>query len=282
MMAVDVDRTIGSRRERSPGEAPASRPLVKSSARVMDILEHFETVDTPVRTAEVSAALGLPNSSVDEILRTLAFKGYLVFDSGSRRYSPSYKLVSHGRRIEATFFKGPWLADMLADLRQTTGHTVTLVAQNDCFTNCVASLPGSWKMPKGDAYYTTDMVSHDGNGWQPGTNFAAALLATKTNTQVMELAERARQLGRIPSSATTMKQLIDIVDNVRRRGFALCRRQDEIEVESIAVSMRIEKLKMPLAIGILGVNLLSDDKSRLALATTVRETVWRHIDRQYS
>lgn len=281
-MAGEGRRTIGSRRESASGEPATTRPLVKSSARVIDILEHFETVDTPVRTAEVSAALGLPNSSVDEILRTLAFKGYLVFDSDSLRYSPSYKLVSHGRQIEANFFRGAWLADMLADLRRATGHTVTLVAQNDCFTSCVASLPGSWKMPKGDAYYNTDMVSHDGNGWQPGTNFAAALLATKTNAQVMELAERARKLGRIPTGATTMKQLVDIVDNVRRRGFALCRRQDEIEVESIAVPMRIEKLKMPLAVGILGIDIFSEDKGRSALATAVRETVWHHIDRQYS
>lgn len=95
-----------------------------------------------------------------------------------------------------------------------------------------------------------------------GHQFAAALLANKTNIEVMELAERARQLGRIPSSATTMKQLIDIIDNVRRRGFALCRRHDEIEVESIAVSMGIEKSKMPLAVGIRGVDIFSADTKK--------------------
>jgi DNA-binding IclR family transcriptional regulator len=94
-----------------------AKASVKSSARVVDIIEYFETVNAPVRTTEVSGALGLPNSSVDQILQTLALKGYLVFDRDSRRYSPSYRLVSQGRRIDEAFYAGDQVAAMLSDLR---------------------------------------------------------------------------------------------------------------------------------------------------------------------
>ena len=63
---------------------------VKSAARTIEIIEYFTTISQPVRTREISDALSIPNSSVDEILRTLAGKGFLAFNRRTKRYAPSY------------------------------------------------------------------------------------------------------------------------------------------------------------------------------------------------
>ncbi len=89
-----------------PGARDAAQGGVKSCLRALDILHYFTTHAAPARTIDISEELGIPNSSADEILRTLASMGYLTFNRETKRYVPSYKLVATGRGIERNFFGG--------------------------------------------------------------------------------------------------------------------------------------------------------------------------------
>ena len=76
------------------------RGSVKSCLRTLEVLEYFMKSGEPARTIEISEALGIPNSSADEILRTLASTGYLTYNQATKLYAPSYKLVANASSIE--------------------------------------------------------------------------------------------------------------------------------------------------------------------------------------
>jgi len=58
--------------------------LVKSVARVLDVLELLSSRPEPIRLNELVARLGIPKSSAHALVATLVARGYLSKDSGDR------------------------------------------------------------------------------------------------------------------------------------------------------------------------------------------------------
>ncbi len=58
--------------------------LVKSAARVLDVLELLSSRPEPIRLNELVARLGIPKSSAHALVTTLVARGYLSKDSGDR------------------------------------------------------------------------------------------------------------------------------------------------------------------------------------------------------
>lgn len=254
-----------------------ARAGVKSAVRAIEIIEHFSRIDQPARTSEISESLGLPNSSADEILRTLADLGYLSFSERTKRYAPSYKLVGLMQAIERGFFGGDRLRDLLHDLRTETGGTIYITAQNDCWLESVAQVRGSWEGRESpDSGDRWQLVRFDGEGWQPGTNFAGALLTLHSNGEIIDLAVRSQAMGIAPKGQFVMHDLIDRVRRIRSRGYSICRRNDTVQVESIACPMRIPGANVPVAVGVLGHNLLEGEQNTRRLAMTIHGVIADH------
>jgi DNA-binding IclR family transcriptional regulator len=247
--------------------------MVKSCARALDVIEYFTFTARPARTAEISSNLGIPNSSADEILRTLLGKGYLTFNSRTKHYAPSYKIVGTCRAIENGFFGGGRVAQMLEKIREETGATVYMTVQNDCWIESVAEIEGSWHSREYPADYSRKLIEYDESGWRPATNFAGAILALQSNVDIMKVASRSQKMGIAPKNDMAMTSLIERVRHIRAQGYALCRRSDTIEVESIACPTRFPESNVPVAVGILGKNMLTDAEQTRKLATFVRNTI---------
>ncbi|AZI37656.1 putative IclR family transcriptional regulator [Caenibius tardaugens NBRC 16725] len=257
---------------------PTTQSGVKSCLRTLDIVHYFTQHDAPARTIDISEALGIPNSSTDEILRTLASMGYLTFNRETKRYVPSYKLVATGRSIERNFFGGDYIGELLNEVRAETGATVYITFQNDCWVENVAQIRGHWLTPEEDVDFPTEVIRYDHDRWQPGTNFAAAILAQHSNVEIIKLVTRAQQLGIGPSGPSLMKYLVDRVARTRAQGFALCRRND-IVLDSIAVPLQIPNAVSPHAIGIVGDKLFESEKEIKQVANALQAAVMRHRDR---
>jgi DNA-binding IclR family transcriptional regulator len=58
--------------------------LIKSAARVLDVLELLSSRPEPIRLNELVARLGIPKSSAHALVTTLVARGYLSKDSGDR------------------------------------------------------------------------------------------------------------------------------------------------------------------------------------------------------
>lgn len=265
----EVDRSVA----RSTG-----RSNVKSCLRALDVIYFFTQTDAPARTIDISEALGIPNSSADEILRTLASKGYLTYNRTTKRYAPSYKLVATSRGIERNFFGGDYVDDLLRDIRVETGATVYLTLQNDCWVESVAELHGCW-CEEGKTEYPSEIILYEKDRWRPGTNFAAAMLAQQSNVEIIDLVTRAQKLGLGPKGPSLMKYLVDRVARTRAQGFALCRRGAHAPVDSIAIPLQLPHSVTPYAVGVVGEALFESDGDVKRMTSAMQAAIIRQRDR---
>jgi len=253
------------------------RGSVKSCLRTLDVLEYFMRARAPARTIEISEALGIPNSSADEILRTLAATGYLSYNPSSKLYSPSYKIVANAGAIEDGFFGSGRISRIMEDMRRETGATVFLTQQNDCWVESIAELAGGWEAAPGyQPTYPSELVCFDHNIWRPSTNFAAAMLAQHSNVAILQIASRTQRLGLGPKGPALMKNLVDRIAHTRTRGFALCRRKATIPVDSIAMPLRVPHAVASYAIGVVGDPLFENDNDVRHMLSAMQAVIFRH------
>lgn len=254
-----------------------SRGSVKSCLRTLEVIEYFVAHGRPARTIEISEALGMPNSSADEILRTLAGSGYLIYNRTSKLYAPSYKIVHNASAIERSFFCDSGLREMLENMRRETGASVFLTQQNDYWVESVAEVDGGWsKAPDEDAAYSHDMICFARNSWRPATNFSAAMLAQHSNVAIVQLATRIQRMGVGPAGPALMKNLVDRVAHTRSRGYAFCRRSETVPVDSIAVPLRVPHAVTTHAVGIVGDPLFNSDSDVRAMLAAMQAVIFQH------
>lgn len=255
------------------------RGNVKSCLRTLEVLEYFMNAGVPARTIEISEALGIPNSSADEILRTLAASGYLTYNQATKLYAPSYKIVANASSIEQSFFGGGRIHEIMEDMCRETGATVFVTQQNDCWSESIAEMPGEWKAkPDIAPYYSNEMICFERNSWRPSTNFAAAMLAQQSNIDIIQLATRTQRLGRGPKGPTLMKHLVDRVAQTRSRGFSLCRRSRAMPVDSIAMPLWVPHGVASYAIGVVGDPLFGSDNDVRQMLSAMQSVIFRYND----
>lgn len=266
---------MGSKSPQVDGRS-RGRGSVKSCLRTLEVIEYFMLSRVPARTIEISEALGIPNSSADEILRTLATTGYLNYDQASKLYAPSYKIVANASSIEESFFGGGRIAEVMDDLMRVTGATVFLTQQNDCWLESIAEVHGSWKPTSAEPAYPSEMVYFDRQSWRPTTNFSAAMLAQQSNVAIIQLAARTQQLGLGPKGPPLMKNLVDRIAQIRGQGYALRRRSTAVFVDSIAMPLRVPNSVSPYAIGVVGDPLFNNDADVRDMLSAMRSVIFRH------
>ncbi|RVT91098.1 helix-turn-helix domain-containing protein [Sphingomonas crocodyli] len=277
VMNAGSDKDINEPRDARANSATKPRNTVKSGIRAVEVIDYFMQVAEPVRTATLSKALGIPNSSADELLRTLAASGYLNYDVEQKLYSPSYKLVSNIRAVERNFFGEDVVARMMSDLRSETGASVVLTQQNDCWMDSVARVTGSWI--EQSERYPAELVCYQGDRWQPSTNFAAAILTRYSNVQLADLTQRIQRLGLGPSGPSLFDGLIGTVERTRSRGYAVFRGDEGNPVNSIAVPLVMRHAASPYAIGLIGPSLFASAGDEREVAQILRRITDRYIDR---
>ncbi|NIJ17929.1 helix-turn-helix domain-containing protein [Sphingobium vermicomposti] len=256
------------------------RGSVKSCLRTLEVLEYFMRTGIPARTIEISEALGIPNSSADEILRTLASTGYLSYNQSTKLYAPSYKIVANAFAIEHSFFGSGSINEVMEEMRRETGGSVFVTQQNDCWSESVAEMSGGWAAkPDVEPYYSAEMICFQRNSWRPSTNFTAAMLAQQSNVDIIQLATRTQRLGLGPNGPTLMKHLVDRISQTRARGFALCRRNATIPVDSIAMPLRVPHSVASYAIGVVGDPLFVNDNDVRRMLSSMQSVVFRYNDR---
>ena len=206
-------------------DQPVQR-IVPAVARAFDILELFLDEPGPLAAPDVAARLGLPRSSVHELLRTLAARGYLE----CRADSPNRFVLG----LRAFELGNAYAADL--DLTREGQHIARdLVAACD-ETASVAVLDGA------DVVYvviveSTQPVRSVGGRRAPAycTGSGKILLAGLPDAEVV-----ARHAGRepfprlTPNTIATLGQLRSELDRVRARGVAIDDRETHLNQRCVA------------------------------------------------
>ena len=99
---------------------------VKSASRVMAILECFEDAKRPLRISELVRLVGIPQSSMSTLMKTLHVQGFIDYDAEARTYLPSIRIALLGNWMMEGVGTSHTLLAIMRDLNAATGDTVML------------------------------------------------------------------------------------------------------------------------------------------------------------
>ena len=111
--------------------------LVKSAARVMAIFECFEDVKRPLTISELVRLMGVPQSSMSALMKSLLAQGFVDYDTRARTYTPSVRVGLLGSWLMGGAQNQDNLLGMMQDLNAATGDTAVLGVLNGVETQYI-------------------------------------------------------------------------------------------------------------------------------------------------
>lgn len=108
----------------------ARNALIKSGARVLDILELFDARTESVTVMEVARALDLPQSSTSGLLNCLVHRGYLRRDAATRVFAPTARFALLGGWVQPKRFRSGALQSMVDRLSASVDGSVVMASLN--------------------------------------------------------------------------------------------------------------------------------------------------------
>ncbi len=104
--------------------------MVKSAARVFELLELFDAERRPLRVTEIVQRLDMPQSSVSMLLKTMVGRGYMEFDAADRSYCPSVRISFLNEWAMRAPGQRQDMQDAIRRLADETGESVLLGRQS--------------------------------------------------------------------------------------------------------------------------------------------------------
>lgn len=136
--ALEANETMHDRKAHYQHPTPKR---VKSAARVLEVLEYFDEIRDDACVMDVARALGYPQSSTTELLRSLRDMGYLVYLPEVRRYRPTHRIALLGSWIPSVYMTGGRITAMMEELAERTQETVILAEQSSVFVRYIYVVP---------------------------------------------------------------------------------------------------------------------------------------------
>jgi len=178
-------------RVKRPGER---RSLSRSATRALDVLEAFGRARRPLRAVEIARLLHLTPSTANQLLKTLAESAHLLFDAQTKTYMPSPRLAAAGSWIAQTYGTAGDLPDLVRAVSARTGFVATVTTPSDLFMQ-VLELAGA-EGAGGERGLKVSLF---------GSAIGSAFLATLPDTEIRQLAARARVPdGELPAILETL------------------------------------------------------------------------------
>jgi DNA-binding IclR family transcriptional regulator len=111
--------------------------LVKSAARVMAIFECFEDVKRPLTISELVRLMGVPQSSMSALMKSLLAQGFVDYDTRARTYTPSVRVALLGSWLMGGAQNQDNLLAVMQELSADTGDTIMLGVLNGVETQYI-------------------------------------------------------------------------------------------------------------------------------------------------
>lgn len=113
-----------------PSGGDIDAPAVRSTHRVMQILEYLATIGRPCNFSEISDVLGFPRSTTSMLLRSLVQLGYLDHDLRTRLYQPSLRIALMACAMPRQVSRAQTIQRLAEDLYGEFGETVLFGARH--------------------------------------------------------------------------------------------------------------------------------------------------------
>ncbi|WP_249025655.1 helix-turn-helix domain-containing protein [Erythrobacter sanguineus] len=81
------------------------RTKVKSASRTLEVLELFMEERRPLRLNEIYKALGYPQSSATNLLKSMLVMGYLNYNRANMTYLPTMRVSALGNWLPQAIYR---------------------------------------------------------------------------------------------------------------------------------------------------------------------------------
>ncbi|WP_287957475.1 IclR family transcriptional regulator [Achromobacter sp.] len=185
---------------------------IKTSQRVFEILEAFETEQRPMALKDFTRSFGYPPSSASALLKSLVTLGYLDYDRFSRTYMPTMRMASLGNWVQrALFGRNEEVLQLMQRLSEAYGETVTLAAQSDLYVQYVYLIPSRLPIWYAVPIGTIRPIARSGSGW--------AMLGARSDDEIAALVRRINFHEPDPARKASLEDLMRQVEQGRRDGY---------------------------------------------------------------
>ena len=244
--------------------------VVKSAARVFEVLELFSTLQRPLSVREIATRCGYPGSSAAALLTSMKALGYLAYDDETHAYAPTARLVNLGEALvdSAAGSRRHWHA-VAKRLAARTHEAVVIAVQSDLYVQYIDAIAGSHRIPI--QFYapigTRREICMSSLGW--------ALLSIQPDNTIRRLV--ARSIRRLGQSGRTIDEdvVLDKVEQARRRGYSYSAHTVTQGAAMISMVIADGLNGLPLAMGVAG-PVERIDAHRDAIVRAMREALDAH------
>ncbi len=242
--------------------------VVKSAARVLEILEFFDDIQREATVVEVSQSLDYPQSSTSALMRSLVVLGYLTYDRQTRTFVPSSRVALLGSWTNPLFLREGKLLEVMRELNESTGDAVLLATRNGLYAQYIhviqATSPARLHITLGTVRPLAASV------------FGYALLSTMPDAEIARIVTRTNAEANSPDKAVKIRELQPILNDIRTKGYAFMTNVVTKGGGVLAVPLPQGTNQGDLVVGIAGIAEVMSAR-RDELVRVVLETVNRHV-----
>lgn len=216
---------------KAPTQQKAPQSKVPAAESTLRILSHLATQRGPVPASAIALALGLPRSTVYQLLAVLTERGFVVHLPEERRYGlglAAFELSTGFSRQEPLSHLGRPLVAQLVDRLGESAHLVVLHGRDVIYLV-------EERAPRRPSLVTDVGVRLPGHLTASGRALLAALPAAQLRALYPNAAAFPTRDGRGPRTSTELRRLLELV---REHGYA----QEDGEITAGMASVAVAVL----------------------------------------
>lgn len=219
---------------------------VKSAMRTFEVLELFEERRTPLHLHEIYSALGYPQSSTTNLLKSMVSMGYLNYNRSNRTYLPSTRLNMLGNWLHGYFRSSGGYGKLAEELQRRTDETVGIVCQNDLYIQYIIMMTPDHEHKLPPSAGTMRLMIDSSSG--------LALMARMKDRAIENIWRYTNYYKLNDASTYNFTELMREINWVRKVGYAYIAKRATPVTSSIAMALDEHLFGMPMAIGVGGMS----------------------------
>lgn len=199
---------------------------LRAGMRVLDVIEHLADTDTDASADELAESTGIPMPTLYRLLRLLLDRGY-IRGTTTGRYALGPHLIRIGEAASAAL--GTSAKPILRKLAAQTGETANMAMRDGDEVVYIAQA----QPPAGP---TLRMFTEPGRRVRPHcTGLGKAVLAQLPRDAAIAILKRNGMPAITSATITDEATLLDELDEIRKRGYAIDEEEEEYGLHCVAV-----------------------------------------------
>jgi IclR family KDG regulon transcriptional repressor len=223
-----------------------NKNIVKSAERTLSVLELFRQKRTPLTASEICKILEYPKSSADALLKTLVNLGYIALDLQTMRYFPSLEVAKLGEWIPSMVLGGGETLEMLEELHQETGETITLSMPTGLSMVFITVVQGTFPMSLTIRENVAVPIFTTAVGF--------AQLATRSDADIEKLSKRVYRGASDQEQEVDLRELMFEIKKTREAGYAKAYDRVLADTGAIAMALPVNELDQALVVAVGGLS----------------------------